>query len=57
MRNYQSGIGGLAGRSMHKEKASMFRAETVYRENERIGQLGQVRKKSWQIGLTQVFVS
>lgn len=57
MGNYQSGIGGMAGRSVHKEKASMFRAETVYRENERIGQLGQVRKKSWQIGLTQVFVS
>lgn len=41
---------------MHKEESSMFRAETVYRENEETGELGKVRRKSWQIGVTQVFV-
>lgn len=40
----------------HKAEASMFRAETMLRGNEKIGQLRKVRRRSRQIGVTQVHI-
>lgn len=46
-------VGDMAGRSTHKEKASMFRAEMMLGQKEEMGQLGKVRRRSKQIGVTQ----
>lgn len=52
-------VDDIANRSMHKEKASRFRAETVLGGEEEVGQLGKVGKvqrRRRQIGVTQVSV-
>ena len=49
----RSEVSDMAGRSMPKEKASVFRAEMMLGQKEEMGQRGKVRRRSKQTGVTQ----